>query len=461
MNQRVGADQIAHIYGSGRVDGQERIQSGTLLLRLLRYLTPFRLQLLGALVLIIISALVQAIGPALIARAIDVNITQKDLQGLTMTMLLLLGVYVVGLASQSAQVYLIGWIGQRFLAQLRVQIFDKIQSLPLAFFDQNKAGDLMSRLVNDIQTINQLLSQGITQVIGSVFSLVGIIIAMMVLSWPLAAASFLVLPVMIWVTVLFARRSGVAFRKTRTVLGIVSSELEEELAGVRVAQAYNRTEANIQHFAEHNAANRDVNVQAVIVTSAFTPSIDMLSTLATVIVAAFGGWLVVSHKLQVGIVVAFFIYVQQFFRPIQIISNIYTQMQSAFAGAERIFDLIDTPLQQKDSPEAQILPPIEGRVVFDHVNFSYAAKPDPTNLVLRNINLVAEQGQTIALVGETGAGKSTMVNLIPRFYDVISGKVLIDGFDTSEVTLASLRRQIGFVQQDTFLFSGTVADNIR
>ena len=461
MNQRVGADQIAHIYGSGRADGRERIQSGALLLRLLRYLTPFRLQLMGALVLVIITALVQAIGPALIARAIDMNITQKDLPGLTETMLLLLGVYLVGLVSQSGQGYLIGWVGQRFLAQLRVQIFDKIQSLPLAFFDQNKAGDLMSRLVNDIQTINQLLSQGITQVIGSVFSLVGIIIAMMVLSLPLAAASFLVLPVMIWVTVLFARRSGVAFRKTRTVLGIVSSELEEELAGVRVAQAYNRTEANIQHFAEHNAANRDVNVQAVIVTSAFTPSIDMLSTLATVIVAAFGGWLVVNNKLQVGIVVAFFIYVQQFFRPIQIISNIYTQMQSAFAGAERIFDLIDTPLQQKDSPNAQVLPPIEGRVVFDHVNFSYAAKPDPTNLVLRDINLIAGQGQTIALVGETGAGKSTMVNLIPRFYDVTSGKMLIDGFDTSDVTLASLRRQIGFVQQDTFLFSGTVAENIR
>lgn len=461
MNQRVGADQIAHIYGSGRADGRDRIQSGALLLRLLRYLTPFRLQLLCALVLVVITALVQAIGPALIARAIDVNITQKDLPGLTKTMLLLLGIYVIGLMSQSGQGYLIGRVGQRFLSQLRVDIFDKIQSLPLVFFDQNKAGDLMSRLINDIQTINQLLSQGITQVIGSVFSLVGIIIAMMVLSLPLAVASFLVLPVMIWFTVLFARRSGVAFRKTRTVLGIVSSELEEELAGVRVAQAYNRTEATIQHFAEHNAANRDVNVQAVIVTSAFTPSIDMLSTFATVIVAAFGGWLVVSHRLQVGIVVAFFIYVQQFFRPIQIISNIYTQMQSAFAGAERIFDLIDTPLQQKDSPKAQILPQIEGRVVYDHVNFSYAAKPDPTNLVLHDINLVVEQGQTIALVGETGAGKSTMVNLIPRFYDVTGGKMLIDGFDTSDVTLASLRRQIGFVQQDTFLFSGTVADNIR
>jgi len=461
MNQRASAEELDHIYGSGRADGQQRIQSGKLLLRLLRYLAPFRLQLLGSLILIIITALVQALGPALIASAIDVNITQQDLQGLTKTMFLLLGVYIVGLLSQSGQGYLIGWVGQRFLSQLRVDLFDKIQLLPLAFFDQNKAGDLMSRLVNDIQTINQLLSQGITQVIGSVFSLIGIIIAMLVLSFPLALASFLVLPFMIWFTVLFARRSGVAFRKTRTVLGIVSSELEEELTGVRVAQAYNRTEANILHFAQHNAANRDVNIQAVIVTSAFTPSIDMLSTLATVIVAAFGGWLVVSHRLQVGIVVAFFIYVQQFFRPIQIISNIYTQMQSAFAGSERIFDLIDTPLQQQDSPKALELPPIEGRVVYDHVNFSYTAKPDPTNLVLRDINLVVEPGQTIALVGETGAGKSTMVNLIPRFYDVTSGKMVIDGFETRDVTLASLRRQIGFVQQDTFLFSGTVAENIR
>src|SRR6266513_1689102 len=429
MAQRITTDK-AHVYGptSGASNSNEkRISSGAVLKRLLPYLAPFRLQLSFAFVLVIVTALVQAAGPAVIGQAIDFYIVGKDHNGLARDMLLLLGIYIVGLVAQGGQIYLISSIGQRFLSELRAQIFDKVEALSIAYFDKHKAGDLMSRLLNDINTINQLLSQGLTQVIGSVFSLVGIVVAMVVLSIPLALVSFIVLPIMIWITVIFARRSRVTFRQTRAVIGIVSSELEEELTGIRVAQAYNRTEANIQHFAEHNAANRDVNVQAVIVTSAFTPSIDMLSTLATVIVAAFGGWLVVSHKLQVGIVVAFFIYVQQFFRPIQIISNIYTQMQSAFAGAERIFDLIDTPLPQKDSPQAQILPTIEGRVVFDHVNFSYAAKPDPTNLVLRDINLVAEQGQTIALVGETGAGKSTMVNLITRFYDDTGGKVLIDG----------------------------------
>lgn len=365
--------------------------------------------------------------------------------------------YLVGYVAQSGQAFLIGSIGQRFLSYLRTAIFDKVQALSLTFFDTHKAGDLMSRLVNDIQVINQLLSQGLTQVIGSVFALVGIVIAMFILSVPLALASFLTIPLMIWITIIFARRSRVAFRRTREEIGTISSELQEEIAGVRVAQAYNRTDANIRHFAEHNAANRDANVQAVAITSAFTPTIDVISTMATGIVAAFGGWLAVNNQIPVGTVVAFFIYVQQFFRPIQLISNIYTQMQGALAGAERIFDLLDEPGAQPERASAKPLPGIQGYVVFDDIVFGY----DPQVPILHGISLTAQPGQTVALVGETGAGKSTLVNLIPRFYEVSGGRLSLDGVDVREITISSLRSQIGMVLQDTFLFSGTIADNIR
>ena len=463
MAQRTTTDK-SHVYGptSDASDSNEkRSSSGAVLKRLLPYLAPFRLQLSFAFVLVIVTALVQAAGPALIGQAIDFYIVGKDHNGLARTMLLLLGIYIVGLVAQGGQIYLISTIGQRFLAELRAQIFDKVEALSIAYFDKHKAGDLMSRLLNDINTINQLLSQGLTQVIGSVFSLVGIVVAMVVLSIPLALVSFIVVPIMIWITVIFARRSRVTFRQTRAVIGIVSSELEEELTGIRVAQAYNRTEAAISHFAEHNAANRDVNVRAVAITSAFTPTIDLLSTSASAIVAGFGGWLAINHQIPVGVVVAFFLYVQQFFRPIQIISNIYTQVQSAVAGTERIFQLVDEPVEQKDVPGAQPLPPVVGRVVFDHVNFAYNADDAKPDFVLRDINLTVEPGQTIAFVGETGAGKSTLISLIPRFYDVTSGKVTIDGYNVHDVTLASLRKQIGLVQQDTYLFSGSVTDNLR
>ncbi len=463
MQQRLETERKEHIYGTTSTQDSDAgsTNTGAILRRLATYLVPFRLAVGGALALVIVSAITQAVGPALIGRAIDLYITKKDTAGLTQTMLLLLGVYLIGFLSQAGQSYLISATSQRFLAALRSQVFDKVQALSVAYFDQNQAGDLMSRLINDIQTINQLLSQGITQVIGSVFSLVGIVIAMLLLSVPLALISFVTLPLMIWATFVFARRSRLAFRQTRTVLGIVSSELEEELAGVRVAQAYNRTDANIEHFAEHNAANRDANVRAVAITSAFTPTIDVLSTLATALVAGFGGWLAINHNIDVGVVVAFFIYVQQFFRPIQIISSIYTQVQSALAGAERIFTLVDVPIEQKDTPDAQPLPPIVGRVAYEHIDFSYSGKTEPADLVLHDINLLVEAGQTIALVGETGAGKSTFVNLLPRFYDPTGGRITIDGYDIQNVTLASLRSQLAFVQQDTYLFSGSIADNIR
>ncbi len=427
--------------------------------RVLAYLSPYRRSLVGVLALVLVTAAVQALGPALIGRAIDLYIAGKDSAGLASTMIFLFFVYIVGMVAQGGQVYLIGLVSQKFISRLRTTIFNKVQSLSLAFFDKNRAGDLMSRLVNDIQTINQLVGQGLTQVITSVFSLFGILIAMFLLSWPLALASFVTLPLMIWATILFAGWSRRAFRQTRTTIGDVSSELQEELAGVRVAQAFNRTDENIRRFAQRNAANRDANIHANAVTAAFTPAIDVLSTMATAIVAGFGGWLALNNYIPVGTVVAFFLYVQQFFRPIQLISNLYTQMQSALAGAERIFSLVDEPAEQHDNPQARPLGPLQGRVEFEQVSFSY--NPLQTEPTLKDINLVAAPGQTIALVGATGAGKSTLINLIPRFYDASGGKVSLDGQDVRDTTLVSLRSQIGYMLQDTFLFSGSVSDNIR
>ncbi len=430
------------------------------LTRLVPYLAPYRARLLGALALVSIGAAAQAGGPALIGRAIDTDISAGDLPGLGRTMLLLLAIYVVGLFATAGQVFLMGSVGQRFLADLRLQVFERVQRLPLSYFDRSKAGDLMSRLINDIQQINQLISQGLVQVIGNLFALAGIIVAMFLLSPPLALASFIVVPAMLWATAIFARRSRGAFQRTRETIGDVSAHLQEDLAGVRVAQAYNRTADSARHFAEHNAANRDANVQAAMISAAFTPAIGLLSTVATVIVAGLGGWLSLRGDLPVGTVVAFFIYVQQFFRPIQIISSIYTQLQAAAAGAERIFDLLDEPDAEVDAPEASELPPIVGRIEFAGVSFSYQADRGGL-LQLADVDLVAEPGQSVALVGPTGSGKSTLVNLIPRFYDVSAGRVLVDGHDVRAVTRASLRRQIGIVLQDSFLFAGSVAENIR
>jgi ATP-binding cassette subfamily B protein/subfamily B ATP-binding cassette protein MsbA len=446
---------------------QERAeQRGAVARRLLGYLRPYWRRLLAILVLVVIAATSQALGPLLIGVAIDGAIAQRDGNELNRLMLLLLVVYVAGLAAGRYQFMLMGEVGQQVLAQLRSEIFAALQRMSLRFFDRRPAGELMSRVVNDTEVITQLMGQGLVQVLGSLFGLIGILVAMIALDWRLALASFVVIPVMIWMTGLFSQLSRRAFRRTRATIGDVSADIQEEIAGVKVAQAFTRTALNQQRFAERNAANRDANVNATAITSAFMPAVDILSTVAVAIVAGFGGWLVLQDVVTIGVVVAFLTYVQQFFRPVQALSAFYTTAQSALAAAERIFALLDTPPDLVDAPDAQELPRIEGRVEFDHVWFSYGARPgdqpvDEERYVLKDICLVAEPGQTIALVGPTGAGKTTLVNLIGRFYDVSAGAVLIDGVDVRRVTRASLRSQMGVVLQDSFLFSGTIADNIR
>ena len=424
--------------------------------RLLGELRPYSRSLLLAFALIVVGALSQAGGPWLIGRAIDRYILGNDPAGLFRTMALLFGVYVAGTLATRGQIRQVGSVGQRVLASMRERIFERLQRLPLRYFDRHPVGDLMSRVTNDVDTLNQLLSQGITQLLGSLFSLIGIVVAMLILDWRLALVSFAIIPVMLLTNVFFARRARRAFRTTRETVGDVTAGLQEEIIGVREAQAFNRTAANIERFRERNAANRAANVQAVAITSAFAPAIDVLSTLATALVIGYGGYLVLTGTLTVGLLTAFLIYVQQFFRPIQLASQVYTQGQAALAGAERIYNILDEEPEPPDPPGARILGEIEGRIQFEDVTFAY----DPGRFVLHDVSFHIEPGQTVALVGPTGAGKTTIANLIPRFYDATGGSVRVDGFDVREVERRSLRRRIASVLQEPFLFSGTVAENI-
>ena len=407
--------------------------------------------------LVVLGAVAQAGGPWLIGRAIDRFILQDDLAGLSRTMLLLLGIYALGAFASRGQVYGVGSVAQRLLASLRERIFERLQHLPLRFFDRRPIGDLMSRVTNDVETLNQLFSQGLTQLLGSIFSLAGILVAMLALQWNLALACFAVIPIMVLTTAFFARRARKAFRLTRETVGDVTAGLQEDIVGVREAQAFNRTERNIARFRERNAANRDANVQAVAITSAFSPAIDVLSTLATALVIGYGGYLVFAGTLSVGVLAAFLIYVQQFFRPVQLASQFYTQAQAALAGAERIYNILDEDPEPSDAPEARIVDAIEGRISFEGVTFSY----EPGRPVLRDVSFDVEPGQTVALVGPTGAGKTTIASLIPRFYDATEGSVKLDGRDVREYARKDLRENIGIVLQEPFLFSGTIGDNIR
>ncbi|MEH1921972.1 ABC transporter ATP-binding protein [Nostoc sp.] len=438
------------------VASEQTSQKLSTLRRFLEYVLLYRKEIPIAIILVLVGAITQAIGPFFLGWSIDHLIAQGNLQGL-LQLLGLLGLnYGLGVLAVRGQIVRVGWIMQRLLAQLRQDIFLKIQSLPLSFFDRSEAGDLMSRLLNDVNTVNQAFGLTVAQMLGNTFSLVGIVIAMLSINLQLGLLSNLVVPLMIFTTSLFARWARARFRVTRQTIGELSAKLEEDIGSVREAQAFNRVQMNIEEFDILNAANRDANVEAVAITSAFLPSIDFLNTLATAGVLAYGGYLAVTGAATVGVVTSFLLYVQQFFRPIQILSQFYTQAQSAFAGLERIFLLLDEPSELKDAANATEMPPIQGEVTFENVKFGY----NPDQLVLKGVNLHAYPGQMVALVGQTGSGKSTIINLILRFYDVSGGAVKIDDIDVRSVTQASLRRQIGIVLQDNILFTGTVAENI-
>jgi ATP-binding cassette subfamily B multidrug efflux pump len=396
-------------------EGAKPTETGKTLRRLLIYFRPFWGLLLVAALLTTVSSLLRLLGPYLtgvsVAQFIDPGDQPRPFwldwvlaadasrsAGLTATMLLLLATYVLNYATTAAQFYIMTLAGQRVLVRMRTQIFERIQTLSLAFFDRHEAGDLMSRLVNDTNVINQVFSGGIIRLASVSLALIGIPVSMLALNWRLALASFVVLPIMGLTTSAFSRRAKMAFRRTRETIGEVSAELQEDIAAVREVQAFAREESNAAEFETVNAANRDANVQAQSILSGFSPTLDILSTTGLAIVTGFGGYLTLAYDPPLatsGDIVSFLMYVNRFYQPVRMIAVLYAQLQAAIAGAERIFELLDTEPDIVDAPNATTLPPLEGRVEFDRVSFAYE-QDEP---VLQEVSITAEPGQMVALVG--------------------------------------------------------------
>lgn len=383
--------------------------------------------------------------------------------GMFRLVMVMVALYLLGAALTGATFFTMAWTGQHVLRVLRVKVFEQLHKLSLSYYSEHEAGDLMSRITNDTTAIEQAFSFALVNVFSGILLLVWVSYNMVTLNLPFALLSLAVAPLMFLATLYFSEQARKAFRVSRQEIGNVNAELQESIAAVREVQAFNRAGENIEQFKEVNAANRDANVRAVAYTSALAPTLEALSYVALGIVTGVGGWYLLKGQtlfgatVTLGLVVTFLGYVQRFNQPIQQIAVLWTNIQNAIAGAERIFHILDEKPSVFNKPEAKAMPPIKGRVEFDHATHSY----EDGVPVLKDVSFTAEPGQTIAIVGPTGAGKTTIINLIPRFYDVTSGAVRIDGIDVRDVSMKSLREQIGIVLQDTFLFSQSVMDNVR
>jgi len=438
-----------------KVDGQ------SFNLKVLRYLLvfvkPYTLRMVGAFLAMLATTGLTLVTPFLVKVAIDEPIAQGDLAGLNQISLLMLLAAIALFLSSALQRYLLGWVGQKVLADLRSKLFVHLQNLPLSYHDNHIIGVTISRVISDVGVINQLLSQGLITLIGDTILLTGIVIVMLSLNAQLALITFAIIPVIVIASMIFAKHAKSAFRKTRARNAHLIGDLAENLTGMRVIQAFANEDTTSERFDEVNQANRDANIEAISLSFIFLPTVEFLSMVATGIVLLFGGISVANGTISLGTVIAFLAYVNRFFLPVQELSQLYATMQTAMAGGERVINLLNTEPAVNDKPDATDMPPITGQIEFKGVHFGY--KDDIE--VLHNINLNITAGQMVALVGPTGAGKTSIANLIARFYDVTDGGVYIDGVDVRDVKQVSMREQMGLVSQDPFIFSGTIADNIR
>ena len=429
---------------------------GGALRRLMEYLAPYKAVLILAIMLAAAGAGIALLTPYLLGQAID-RLAAKDLSGLIRPTLLMLGAYVISAAAQISQGVLLARIAQKAMRTMRNDLFTHLQRLSLRFFDSRAQGDLLSRLTNDLDSVSRVLTDHASQLFTGILTLVGVLGCMFYLNIWLALGSMVVFPAMAGLVGIMGRRTRAAFRDYQMRLGILNAVLEENFSGQRVVMAYGRQDSVLSRFDEVNKAAKKSGEKAMSRALLAVPMMGVLANANVAILGGLGGWMAVKGLVTIGTITAFISYSRRFAEPLRQLGGLYNQVQAALAGAERTFEILDMTPDLNDAPQALDLPRVRGDVVFDHVTFSYAQGVP----VLNDISLNARPGETIALVGHTGAGKTTIVNLLSRFYDIDSGTIRIDGFDISQVARDSLRRQLGVVLQQSFLFKETVRENIR
>jgi ABC-type multidrug transport system fused ATPase/permease subunit len=453
-----GGGGFAHRHG-GDFDSDEvlgKVYDNRVVARLPKYMAPVKGWLSLGVVGMVLLTLATLTLPYLVGIATN-NMISGDYSGLVIILVVYIAATLVQWGGQYMETLFLQYAGQSIIFRMRTDMFDHLQQLSMSFFDTHQVGKLMSRVQNDVQQLQEILTQGIFQILTSVLTLLGIAIIMIFINWKLALITLTVTPVLAITIIIWQKYARTAFTNVRRAIAIVNSQLQEDMAGVRVVQSLSREDENMEQFDEVNRAHLNANVTAVRLEGLMMPLVNLLTGIAFGIVIVVGGFQVLDGVLEAGFLLSFLLYVQRFFEPIMMLAMQYTQLQRAMASGARIFELMDIKPDIQDRPGAKVLPRIKGEIKFENINFGYEEGKD----VLHDINLTVKPGETVAIVGQTGSGKSSLVNLAARFYEVKKGRVTVDGYDVREVTQQSLREQIGIVPQDPILFSGTIEDNIK
>jgi ATP-binding cassette subfamily B multidrug efflux pump len=428
-----------------------------LMKRLIKYLSPYKRLVAVSFVMLFIVSGLELVGPYLTKVAIDTYIKNKDFAGLSRIALIFLGVLILSFIMKYIQIYIMQYIGQRIMFDLRVKIFSRLQKMDMSFFDKNPVGRLMTRVMGDVEVLNELFAAGIVTIFGDVFTLLGIAIVMFILNWKLALVTLSVIPLLFYATIYFRKKARTSFRKIRKRIAKINAFMQENIGGMAIIQLFRQERKKFHQFDGLNKDHFQAWIETIFYFAIFFPAVEIISSLAISLIIWYGGGKVLQQTLTIGALVAFIQYAQRFFYPIRDLSEKYNILQSAMAASERVFKLLDTPDVIKSPLRPVYLKDLKGEIEFNNVWFSY----NEDEWVLKDISFKVKPGEKVAIVGATGAGKTSIINLLGRFYEIKKGTICIDGIDIKKIDLSFLRKNIGVVLQDVFIFSGSIEDNIR